>query len=196
MAFGFLFPVGGIIIRLLSFPGLWLVHGISQIIAYILFTAALGLGIYMWKRIPNGIPGDVGTWSDAHPIIGIVLFAVLFFQPILGFIHHYAFKKYSRRTVWSYAHLWIGRIVITLGIINGGLGLGLSKKLGRYAPSRSEIIGYSVAAAIMWLLYVVSAIYGEIKRRRQIKASKNKPPHDKNERYGSNDTFQSNVQYA
>lgn len=37
VAFVFLFPVGGIIIRLASFPGLWWVHGLFQTFAYLLY---------------------------------------------------------------------------------------------------------------------------------------------------------------
>jgi hypothetical protein len=66
--------------------------------------------------------------DQAHPIIGIVLFILIFFQPILGYMHHRLFKKYKRRTFWSHAHIWLGRIIITLGIINGGLGLDLAHK--------------------------------------------------------------------
>lgn len=47
LAFAFLFPVGGIMIRLASFRGLWIVHGLFQIAAYILYIAAFGLGIYV-----------------------------------------------------------------------------------------------------------------------------------------------------
>lgn len=47
LAFAFLFPVGGILIRLASFRGVWLVHGLIQIVAYIFYIAAFGLGIYV-----------------------------------------------------------------------------------------------------------------------------------------------------
>lgn len=104
--------------------------------------------------------------DHAHQVIGLILLAVLFFQPILGWLHHLAFKKHSRRGVWSYLHLWIGRIVVTLGIINGGLGLQLAQETYVFAPPRSAVIGYSVAAAIVWLIYVACAIYGEVKRSR------------------------------
>jgi hypothetical protein len=71
---------------------------------------------------------DFKQLDQAHPIIGIVLFILIFFQPILGYMHHRLFKKYKRRTFWSHAHIWLGRIIITLGIINGGLGLDLAHK--------------------------------------------------------------------
>lgn len=159
VAFGFIFPFGGILIRLASFPRLWLVHGLVQLVAYFLYIAAFALGIYMASH--------ARLLNNAHPILGIVVFILIIFQPVLGFVHHVAFKKYSRRTVWSYAHLWMGRIAITLGIINGGLGLQLSERTRIFSPSQGAIIGYSVAAGVMWLLWVASAIYGERKRSRQ-----------------------------
>ena len=159
LAFGLIFPSGGILIRLASFPRLWLIHGLVQLLAYVFYIAAFALGVYMATH--------ARMIGQAHPIVGIVVFLLIVFQPVLGFVHHVAFKKYSRRTVWSYAHLWLGRVAITLGIINGGLGLQLSQRTRIFAPSQGAVIGYAVAAGVMWLLYVASAIIGERKRSRQ-----------------------------
>jgi hypothetical protein len=46
-AFAFLFPIGGILIRLASFPGLLWLHGAMQVFGYVIYTAALGLGAYI-----------------------------------------------------------------------------------------------------------------------------------------------------
>jgi hypothetical protein len=156
LAFGFFFPVGGIMIRLGSFPGLWIVHGLFQIFGLVLYTVAFGIGIWMTKNFY--------TLNDAHPIIGIVLFALLAFQPMLGFLHHVFFKRTSARTIWSYGHIWFGRIAIILGIVNGGLGLGLAKRTGHMVPSQSAVIGYAVVAGFFGVAYILSAIYGERKR--------------------------------
>ncbi|KAF7186248.1 Cytochrome b561 and DOMON domain-containing protein [Pseudocercospora fuligena] len=161
LAFGFFFPVGGIMIRLASFRGLWWIHGLFQIFAYILYIAAFALGVYMVTQSPID-----NMLHNVHPIIGIILLVLIFFQPILGFLHHLMFKKYSRRTFWSYGHLWLGRIIITLGIINGGLGLRFARQFPLAPPSNGAIIGYSVAAGVMWLLYVISVIIGERRRSR------------------------------
>lgn len=162
MAFVILFPAGSILIRLGSFRGAWLVHGLFQLFAYLVYTAAVGIGIWLAQQAPS----QVGLLSAYHPIIGLVLFAILFFQPVMGYIHHLRFKKVQRRTLWSYGHLWLGRIAITLGMINGGLGLLLAydAPLG-FAPSQSQVIAYGVVAAIMWLLYVTAAVVGERRRR-------------------------------
>ncbi|KAH7407039.1 hypothetical protein DE146DRAFT_417674 [Phaeosphaeria sp. MPI-PUGE-AT-0046c] len=162
LAFVIFFPLGSILIRLGSFRGVWLVHGVFQLFAYIVYMVAFGLGVWMVNNIPYNL------LDYYHPIIGIVVFVLLFFQPILGFVHHIKYKKHSRRTVWSYGHLWLGRIVITLGIINGGLGMLMASDAPAFLafrPTRGQIIAYGIVAGIMWLAWVAAAIVGE--RRRQ-----------------------------
>jgi hypothetical protein len=151
------------LIRLGKFRGVWLIHGMFQLFAYLVYIAAFGIGVWMVNNIP------VNLLDSYHPIIGIIVFVLLFFQPILGFVHHLKFKKYSRRTVWSYGHLWLGRILITLGMVNGGLGLLLASDapaITGFAPSKGQVIAYGVIAAIMWLLWVASAIVGERRRAK------------------------------
>ncbi|KAL6707520.1 hypothetical protein ACN47E_004090 [Coniothyrium glycines] len=172
LAFVLFFPVGAILIRLGKFRGVWLIHGLFQVFAYLVYVAAFGIGIWMVNETPGNL------LDRYHPIIGIIVFVLLFFQPILGFIHHLKFKKHSRRTVWSHGHLWLGRIVITLGMINGGLGLLLASEAPAFtgfAPSNGHIIAYSIVAGVMWLLWVAAAIIGE---RRRAKAVVSQPPKE------------------
>ncbi|OSS48760.1 hypothetical protein B5807_06986 [Epicoccum nigrum] len=163
LAFVILFPVGSIFVRFGSFRGAWLIHGLFQIFTYLVYTAAVSIGIWMAQQAP----AQAGLFDKYHPIIGLVLFAALFFQPIMGYVHHLKYKKHQRRTFWSYGHLWLGRLAVTLGMINGGLGLLLAHDapLG-FAPSQGQVIAYGVVAGFMWLLYVAAAIVGE--RRRTI----------------------------
>jgi hypothetical protein len=156
LAFVIFFPAGAIAIRLASFPGVVWFHAAFQAFAYFVYIAAFGLGVYM--------ANDLNMLNHHHPVIGIVIFIVLFFQPIFGMLHHSGFKKYAGRTFWSYAHIWLGRATITLGIINGGLGLRLADSHGR--SSRSGIIAYSVVAALAWVAMVVASILGERRRRK------------------------------
>lgn len=155
LAFVVFFPAGAIAMRLGNFPGLIWFHAAFQIFAYVVFIAAFGLGVY--------IANTEGLLSNYHPVIGIVLFVVIFFQPIFGFLHHNLFKQYNGRTFWSYIHIWLGRIIITLGIINGGLGFMLANTLGN--GSHSGMIAYAVIAAIVWLIYVLATVLGEGRRR-------------------------------
>ncbi|KAF1935576.1 CBD9-like protein [Clathrospora elynae] len=159
LAFVILFPAGAIAIRLASFPGVIWLHAAFQVFAYLAYIAACGLGIY----IANGMR----LLDNHHPIIGIVVLVLIFFQPILGFLHHVMFKRYNRRTMWSYSHIWIGRIAVTLGIINGGLGLQLASSMGQSV--RSGMIAYGVIAALVWLAWVAAIVVGE--RRRKMSGS-------------------------
>ncbi|KAI1261091.1 hypothetical protein F5Y18DRAFT_403377 [Xylariaceae sp. FL1019] len=164
VAFAFLFPLGSIVMRVIPGKLTWIVHGLVQLIAYILYIAAAGLGLLLVNMVrvpPQGSSLLSMAATNAHPIIGIVLLVVLFFQPVLGFIHHRQFKKLGGRTWASYAHLWIGRLGITLGIINGGLGLALTDATG------SPVLTYAVVAGVMWVLWVIAAIFGEIRRSRK-----------------------------
>jgi hypothetical protein len=92
---------------------------------------------------------------------------MIFFMPILGQLHHRNFKKYQRRTGVSYAHLWTGRLIIPLGIINGGLGFMFADNTV-YGP-----IVYGVVAGIFFVIYVVAVVIGE---RRRAKNQRNAPP--------------------
>jgi hypothetical protein len=51
LAFVIFFPFGAIGIRLFSFPGLVWFHAVVQVIAYLLFIAAFGIGIYLATQI-------------------------------------------------------------------------------------------------------------------------------------------------
>lgn len=102
--------------------------------------------------------------DNSHPKIGIALFAALILMPIFGFLHHVQFKKTGHRSIWSHLHLWLGRSAITLGIINGGMGLRLADSMSM--SSRSGIIAYSVIAGFVWLVWVAASIIGERRRKR------------------------------
>jgi hypothetical protein len=154
LAFVAFFPIGGILIRIASFTGLVWIHAALQILGFLVYIVAFGIGIW--------IAMNQQYLTRSHPIIGIVLLIALFAQPLGGWLHHRAFKKYGRRTTVSYAHIGIGRIAIILGIVNGGLGLQLAGAQG------SSVIAYAVVAAIMVLLYLASIVYGERKRSKSV----------------------------
>lgn len=98
-----------------------------------------------------------------HPIIGLVVFAALCFQPILGLIHHSQFKKFHRRQIWSHLHLWNGRILIPVGIINGGLGLRIA------GASRQVKTAYAAVAGVLGGVWILVAVFSEVRRRRAAK---------------------------
>lgn len=158
LAFVIFFPAGAIAIRLASFPGVVWFHAAFQVFAYLVYIAAFGLGIY--------IASEMEMLDHHHPIIGIVVLVLIFLQPFFGYLHHLLFKKYQSRTLWSYVHIWLGRIAVTLGIINGGLGLQWADSMNM--SSKGGIIAYAVIAVIIWLAWIAAIIIGERRRARKL----------------------------
>lgn len=146
-----LFPLGGLLIRFASFRGVLWVHAACQFIAYAFYLPAFGLGLWFTSYQPSK------QRADKHAILGIIVFALLFLQPFLGWMHHAYFKKEGRRSWWSHLHTNVGRIAIVLGIINGAFGLVWTK------ATRESIVAYSVVASIAGVAYLGCAIYGEIR---------------------------------
>ncbi|KAK4145604.1 uncharacterized protein C8A04DRAFT_26602 [Dichotomopilus funicola] len=161
VAMAVLFPSGSMLMRL--FPGkagLWL-HSIMQIIALGILVAAVALGIRLVQQMREfGIDLIGNANTNSHFIIGLVVLICLLLQPVFGLLHHEKFKHTHQRQVWSYLHLFNGRICITLGIINGGLGLWLA------GAAESLKVGYVAAAAAMWLIWMSLALWSELKRWR------------------------------
>ena len=74
---------------------------------------------------------------------------MLFVQAALGHLHHAEFQRTKKRSGWSYAHIWIGRTVIVLAIINGGIGLSPSLA----DASSGQIAAYSIVALLVAITY-------------------------------------------
>lgn len=160
LVFVILFPVGGILIRLANFRGGMWIHVGLQLVAWLASIAAFGLGIYLAMDM------DLLQTAHAHPIIGIIIMVLILGQPAYGWLHHKAFKAHGRRTIWSWAHLSIGRVAIVGGMINGGLGLKLAGHANRYYTLR-----YGVTCGVIGILYIAAIIYGEL-RLRKVKPGK------------------------
>ncbi|EGP91220.1 unnamed protein product [Zymoseptoria tritici ST99CH_3D1] len=152
-----IFPSGGILIRVASFTGLVWVHAALQLLGYFVYIAAFGLGLWLAKTFKY--------FGKTHPRIGIVVFALLAFQPVFGFVHHLLFKKQGRRTLVGIVHANTGRVVILLGIINGGLGLKLK------GSPKKDMIAYGVCAGIMGVAYLAAIILGEVKIAKRNKSA-------------------------
>ncbi|KAK4222961.1 hypothetical protein QBC38DRAFT_518047 [Podospora fimiseda] len=165
LAMVLLFPIGSILLRVLPGKiGLY-AHAVFQCLALCIYIAAVGLGIYLVSVVR--IPGRSVTLLsnpniNYHPIIGLVLFGLFLIQPVLGVLHHLRFRKIQKRQIWSWLHLFNGRVGVTIGIINGALGLNLSNNASGY---RKRV--YYIVAAVVWVLWMVVAIVAELKRFRR-----------------------------
>jgi hypothetical protein len=72
------------------------------------------------------------------------------------------FRKHGNRGFASYLHIWLGRIFIILGMINGGLGLRISGN-----ASGGQIMAYALLCAIVFIVWMLAAVVGEIRRHRR-----------------------------
>jgi hypothetical protein len=106
-------------------------------------------------RLYEAPEADTLQWvtHQGHAIIGTIVTALLLLQPIAGLIHHRSYSKYGKRTALGIAHRWNGRILLVLGVINGGLGLWLADE------DKNFIIPYSVVAAVVYLSWLAIAIW-------------------------------------
>jgi low temperature requirement protein LtrA len=85
-------------------------------------------------------------------------------QPFLGYIHHRQYLAKQKPTAWTHLHVWYGRILILLGIINGGLGLKLASDTP--AHSLAGVIVYSILAGVVGLM-LLGLIFVVVTGRRQ-----------------------------
>ncbi|KAH7151138.1 hypothetical protein DER46DRAFT_689903, partial [Fusarium sp. MPI-SDFR-AT-0072] len=136
------YPLGSLLMPII---GKWFIHATWQMIVFIGMWAGFVAGKLAADR--------TGDWFNApHVIIGIVVCVLMAIQPILGWLHHRNFAKYQRRTGISHAHIWYGRALMILGIVNGGLGLQLA------GASMKLIIGYGIVGLVTFLMYTAGAV--------------------------------------
>jgi len=145
-----LYPLGSLLMPLL---GRWWVHAAWQFVSFCLMWVAFGLGVQSAKD--SGI-----LFDQAHTILGTVVICLFAVQPVLGFVHHRQYVKIQRRSAVSHAHIWFGRVLIVLGIVNGGLGLQLADE------RNSLVIAYSVVAGVVMLCYFLAKGFAVLGNKR------------------------------
>ncbi len=170
-------PVGAILLRLnIQSPIILKLHAACQIFGYLVYVVAVGMGLWIIRQAPS----QADLFSDPHPKIGLVILAVALFQPLWGLVHHRIFKKGAAawkagratqkpgRTTWGRIHLWIGRILITAAIVNGGLGLRLAGENPSTSATttRNHEIIYGVLAGLVWVVYALITATFEFRKAR------------------------------
>lgn len=92
-----------------------------------------------------------------------MVFSLVFFQAGGGVLHHLQYRRHKKRTAVSWGHIWLGRAIITLGMINGGLGLQLT------GVSTGSYIAYGVVVGLFWLLWMGIDIWATFKGPKEQK---------------------------
>ena len=170
-SFLLLFPVGVVALR---WFGWFTVHWILQIFATLICVIGLIVAIAFSAKDP-----EYDSFDESHQIIGIVVVLSLIVQAWLGYSHHRNYKKLGRRTWFSYSHLWAGRVVIVLGMVNAVLYVNLppfviptrwrcNAKVDRgfsLAGSKPGSIGIAILALVILIGTFISVYFGTKRQR-------------------------------
>lgn len=149
LVFAGLYPLGSSLMLLL---GKWYIHAAWQAVAYLLMWAGFGLGSWFANH-------DDVYFDNPHTALGTIVVILLAIQPVFGWLHHAHYRKVGKRGTFSYIHVWYGRVLILLGIINGGLGLLLADR-----TSGAWLIAYCVVAAVVPSFYLSSIVFSFFRR--------------------------------
>ena len=165
VSFLFLFPLGALIKYLPIFSTITRItrlHALLQLLALCLMLAGLGLGVSLAKSL--------GKTSAYHPIIGyIVVASIAIIQPSGGLVSHLHFHRTgSRNALLATTHTWLGRILIILGVINGGLGIRLAGPITGDGDDPTWLEStYIVLAVIIAAIYIFIIVLANFRERRR-----------------------------
>lgn len=160
VVFLFLFPAGALLIYVPFSRRIVLAHAPFQVVSVCLLIVGISLGVMLGVSIDE--------YNGYHQIIGyFIVNCLLLFQPALGVVQHLKYRKFGKRTVFGHIHRWHGRMLIVLGIINGGLGLHVSGEIGSEVVPTWSVVAYSVIAAVVGLFYIGLLSGHEISHKRE-----------------------------
>ncbi|KAI5926342.1 hypothetical protein F4810DRAFT_591419 [Camillea tinctor] len=145
-----MFPLGSLLMPVF---GKWWLHGAWQAVAWLAMWAGFAIGIVLAQR--TGI-----NFTTHHTNLGTAVVALFGVQPALGYLHHMHYVRAQSRGVVSHVHVWYGRALMILGIVNGGLGLLLA------GSRHALVVAYAVVAAVVFVAYLAGAAFGEVKKAR------------------------------
>ncbi|KAF2688484.1 hypothetical protein K458DRAFT_277705, partial [Lentithecium fluviatile CBS 122367] len=113
------FPLGVFLLRYLKHPNTVRFHAIWQFFGLFLLLVGFGLGVWL-----SDLQG--GLTQKSHVILGIIITILFLLQPIIGWLHHRHFAAKGTKIYKRYIHVWLGRALLVLSVINGGTGLRLA----------------------------------------------------------------------
>ncbi|KZF24428.1 iron reductase domain protein [Xylona heveae TC161] len=172
LAFVIFFPFGILCLRAFGKVRL---HWIAQAFSTMVLIAGFGLGIYISKK------GSMfNKFNAPHQIIGLIVFGCCILQIPFGTVHHMIFKRTRKSTAMGLLHRWNGRIFLTLGFINGIVGLN-------WAGDNRQIIPYAVVGGVLAIMLAAAIIFTERRNKRKGNYQAQRQSSVSHERHGSSD---------
>lgn len=155
-SFFLLFPLGVILLRWFgSFKFHWMLQVAASTICLVGLICAISLSV---------LDPEYASFNQTHQILGIIAVAVLLPQIYFGYSHHRNYKKLGQRTTVSHLHLWSGRSVVLLGMVNAVLGFVL-------ADSNTGAVVVAVLAVTILVITALVVFFGAKKRRSALTAN-------------------------
>ncbi|KAK6003415.1 hypothetical protein QM012_009186 [Aureobasidium pullulans] len=161
LAFVIVFPLGALLLRFISVR----VHYVIQLAASLLVIVGLGTGIYISMEYNKAslrlqsygsslilTTSKTQDYMTAHQIIGLIVFAAVIVQLLLGTVHHVIYKRTYKSTRLGRIHLYLGPGILVLGIINAPLGLILGQRSQYNVP-------YAILVTVLAILFFVARGY-------------------------------------
>ena len=147
LVFLILFPLAALTLYLPYKQKVRHIHAPLQVIGLVLLIVGLGLGVVLGKRVSE---------LDAyHQVMGyLIVTALVLFQPALGIYQHLHYRKTGSKSAMGVIHRWLGRSVIILGVINGGLGFMQAGPVGNDHSPSWAVIAYSIIAGVIFFVYL------------------------------------------
>ncbi|KAL8306044.1 hypothetical protein RB597_003331 [Gaeumannomyces tritici] len=157
-----LLPLGVLMLRV----GEWVrPHGITQGVAVVGIIVGFGLGVHVSGRYNRS-----KDFNSAHQVIGILVFIFLLAQFVIGFLHHRNHRKSQSQAEVPVptpkktlnlrpVHIWLGRSVMVMGIINAFLGFPFA-----LSPGYNLVLA-PIALAILFISTVLLFLKGFLRRR-------------------------------
>ncbi|EQL35470.1 hypothetical protein BDFG_02953 [Blastomyces dermatitidis ATCC 26199] len=135
------------------------IHAPLQILTLCAAVAGFGVGVSLAR--------DLGKAAMYHPIIGYVVIGWLVLcQPLLGYLHHLNYVKTHGPSAVGRVHRWVGRCMLALGIINGGLGFKFSG-IGKETVPVAGVIVYAIIAGVIGVAYAGISTWGTLEKKKK-----------------------------
>ncbi|XMA17515.1 hypothetical protein WAI453_010306 [Rhynchosporium graminicola] len=146
-SFMMFYPIGVVIIHGSSLRNAFTYHWILEVSLTTTCILTIGSGVYL---SPSGV--KFRDYLGMHQMLGGLVCCGLILQILSGYRHHVTFLRTIRKSWWSHGHIWLGRVVLTLGVVNTKLGLDCSGSQGRVVILWWTSLGAYVACLVYILV--------------------------------------------
>lgn len=146
VTFILLMPAGVVQLRVLPASVRW--HWVNQSLATIL--AGIGGVVGLWL---STLYNKSKNYNSPHQVLGIICIIAVFAQWGFGFWHHWQYKRTGNPTRYGVIHRYLGRVVMPLAIVVGGIGLTWCN------ASTGVVVAYSVIVAVISVIVVGSVMW-------------------------------------